>query len=487
MTLTGTFKGWKPGILHLILLFALLQLFITLLTDGFALSFDEAMWHYIGRNWFRHGLVPYTGGVDNKSPLIFAIFGLSDKLFGVNYWFPRVLGTVCQSVGLYYVYKIGRHIADEQVGMLATVLYGLALLWHATGGKYVSYTETYGVTFIIIAFYQVLTAQNGKHFFLSGLLAGIAFGFRITTIFGITAIFISTIRKGGANVFMFCAGVLSAIVFLMLIGFLAGIDLHSLFTYTFADNFGSASPTDHDLAWKVQNFSAKFLFSGMVLFYPPVLVYFIIKRKIDWLALWLIFAFIGINAVGIYDAVHLKEVLPALSLMSAVAVAHLINVYKAPVKLAFLLIVIIFLPRLSEAFSNIKVLLGNKAFDKVSYCQPPYFIPDEGTRKKLGWWMRDNTKEQDKVLVSGFGAQVQVYSERLSPTIYFNVTQTAIAKQRFFQDLQQNKPEMILVPLFPEYKQNVSADMRQFVDELVAKDYYLETCMYNYKVYRIKK
>jgi len=487
MTLTGTFKGWKPHILHLIILFALLQLFVTLLTDGFALSFDEAMWHYIGRNWFRHGLEPYSGGVDNKSPLIFAIFGLSDKLFGVNYWFPRVLGTVCQSVGLYYVYKIGKHIADEQVGMLATVLYGLALLWHATGGKYVSYTETYGVTFIILAFYQFLMAQNGKGYFISGFLAGMAFGFRITAIFGITAIFISTIRKGRANVLTYCAGVLSAIVFLMLTGLFAGIDLHNLFIYTFADNFGSASPTDHDLAWKVQNFSAKFLFSGMALFYPLVLVYFIIKRKIDWLALWLIFAFIGINAVGIYDVVHLKEVLPALSLMSAVATSYLINAYNVPVKLAFLFIVVIFLPRLSEALSNIKVLLGSSAFDKVSYCRPPYFIPDEGTRKKLGWWVRDNTTEKDRVLVAGFGAQVQVYTERLSPTVYFNVTQTQIAKERFFVDLRSGKPEMILIPLFPEYRQQVGKDMQQFVNDLVAKDYNLEGCMYNYNVYRIKK
>ena len=87
----------------------------------------------------------------------------------------------------------------------------------------------------------------------------------------------------------------------------AGIDLHNLYTYTLADNFGSGSPTDHSLSWKIENFSNKFFFSGMILFYPLVMAYFIIKSRIDWLGLWLIFAFIGINVVGIYDAVHLKE------------------------------------------------------------------------------------------------------------------------------------------------------------------------------------
>ena len=77
----------------LIVFFTILQLLVALLSNH--LNFDEAMWQYIGRNWFRNGMVPYGGGVDNKSPLIFAVFGLSDKLFGVNCWFPRILGTVC--------------------------------------------------------------------------------------------------------------------------------------------------------------------------------------------------------------------------------------------------------------------------------------------------------------------------------------------------------------------------------------------------------
>src|SRR5579871_667308 len=106
--------------LKLILLFAVLQLTIALLTYGFTLSFDESVWHYIGRSWFRYGLVPYSaGGVDNKSPLIFAIYGLSDKLFGVNYWFPRVVGTACQSLSLWYLYKLARHLAGKQAGLWA--------------------------------------------------------------------------------------------------------------------------------------------------------------------------------------------------------------------------------------------------------------------------------------------------------------------------------------------------------------------------------
>src|SRR6266566_5592388 len=150
----------KP--LQLIIFFVLLQLFIGLLTDGFCLSFDESIWHYIGRNWFRSGLPPYSGGIDNKSPLIFSIFGFSDLLFGVNYWFPRILGIIFQSIGILYVFRIANHLAGKQAGIIAITLYGFSLLWPHTGGKDVSYTESYSVAFIIVAVYKFLTAKRGK-------------------------------------------------------------------------------------------------------------------------------------------------------------------------------------------------------------------------------------------------------------------------------------------------------------------------------------
>ncbi len=88
--LTAQNKDSKLKPLQIIFVLAILQFVISFLTDPMMLTFDESMWQYIGRNWIRNGLVPYTGGIDNKSPLIFFIFGISDRLFGVNYWFPRL-------------------------------------------------------------------------------------------------------------------------------------------------------------------------------------------------------------------------------------------------------------------------------------------------------------------------------------------------------------------------------------------------------------
>ncbi len=141
-------ERYKWYLLYLLAILTTLQLLITLLSTGFSLQQDEAMWHYIGRNWVRNGLIPYSGGADNKSPLFFAIFGLSDFFFGVNYWFPRVLGTLFQSLGAFFLYKIAKALVGRRGGLLAVSFYGLSVLWHGADGRYVSYTETYKITFI---------------------------------------------------------------------------------------------------------------------------------------------------------------------------------------------------------------------------------------------------------------------------------------------------------------------------------------------------
>lgn len=470
--------------LKIIVLLTLLQLGVALLSDGFVLSFDESLWQYIGRNWFRHGLVPYSGGVDNQSPLIFALFGLSDKLFGVNYWFPRVVGTLCQSAGLYYVYKIACHLAGNRAGLLAISFYGLSLMWHASGGKYPSYTETYEVTFIIISLYYYLTAQGSKGYFISGCMAGIGLGFRISAFFTISALFISALRKDRVNAFLFCGGILLSFSLLLLWAMVAGINIHTLYNYAFADNFSSGSPYDHTPMWKLEQFTEKFFYTEIILFYPSIIGYWMISKQLDLLSLWLIFAFAGIAFIGEFTWVHLKELLPALSLMSALAVAHITNNYGLPFKQIMVITWVVFFPKLLEPVLNLKKLLHPQTNREPANNNPPYTWPNEENRKKLGWWVKEHTTGQQKVYVAGFGSQIQVYSERQS--VYFNQMQTPLAKKELYQGLLYHKPAMVLVPLYPEYKQYIEPDLRGFVDSLVSRDYTLAATKYSYHVYTLK-
>ncbi|OCX50232.1 hypothetical protein BEL04_23265 [Mucilaginibacter sp. PPCGB 2223] len=479
---TSRLSRIKP--LHIIVVLVVLQLLLSLLTNGFTLSSDEAMWHYIGRNWFRHGLVPYRGGVDIKSPVLFAVFGVSDWLFGINYWFPRVLGVICQSIGIFYIYKIAVKLAGDRAGVLAISFYGLAVLWHCVDGRYTSYDETYDVLFMILSAYFYIDKTN-KSFLISGVLAAIAVGFRLSAGFGTAALLINLLYHNRRQALFFCIGGLTGILLLAAGYGLAGIDLYSIYRYEIGDNFGPGSTTDHGFLWRMQQMLNTFFYSELVLFYPFVLIYLFVKKKADWLVLWLVFQFIAMNVVGNYARVQLRDLLPAFSLMSAIAMAHIVETYRVPMKYPMTIIWLCFLPKPLEPFVNFKKLFVTEQVNTDAYSHPPFIQPDEYVWKKLGLWIKANTSVDTKVFIAGYSATPLLYSERLSPTIYFNATQTQLAKQTLYRDIALNKPGMILVPLFPEYKQYIDADLRNYIDRVVAKNYHLDRTLYSYNIYRL--
>ena len=470
--------------LPLIGLIVIIQLVVVFFTTDMVLNFDEAMWQYIGRNWIRNGLMPYSGGVDNKSPLIFLIFGISDRLFGVNFWFPRLLGIIVQSAGLFLLYKIAEKTISHRAGLFAICFYGLALAWRTTGGKYVSFTETYSITFILGAVYTCMLFRDERDSFFGGLLAGVGLGFRLSAIFGILPLLVFNFNRSRKTGSIFFLGILSAAGFLLLLGFWAGIHLNDYIFYGFTDNFGSGSPTSHSLAWEAQGFADGFFYSELLLFYPAVVAYFFIKKEMDFLKGWLMSEFIGIVVLGIYARNHFKELLPAMSLMSAFVVDRLIENDQMAPRRFMLGIWILFFPKSFEPLFAIKkfFLPGNAS----SVHNKSLAYEDENKKKDIGLWIRNNTKTEDKVFVAGYGAQIQAYSERQSPSIYFNATQTPSAKKRLFADLLKNKPALLVIPLSDKYAGSVGEDIRTYIQGLVTTHYTLDTCLYNYNIYKYR-
>jgi 4-amino-4-deoxy-L-arabinose transferase-like glycosyltransferase len=474
--------GLKP--LQLISLVVIIQLVIIFFTNDSILNFDESMWQYIGRNWIRNGLVPYSGGVDNKSPLIFLIFGISDRLFGVNFWFPRLLGIAVQSAGIFFLYKIAEKTISHRAGLFAISFYGLSLAWRTTGGKYVSFTETYAIAFILGAIYISMIFRSDRYGFFGGLLAGFGLGFRLSAVFGILPLLIFNFGRSRKTGFIFLLGVLSAAGFLLLLGLWAGIHLNDYLFYGFTDNFGSGSPTSHSLAWEAQGFADGFFYSELILFYPAVLAYFFIKREMDFLKGWLMSEFVGIVILGIYARNHFKELLPVMSLMAAFVVDRLIENDRIAPRKFMLGIWILFFPKSFEPLFAIKkfFLPGNPS----SVNNKSLAYEDENRKKDIGLWIRNNTGPKQRVFVAGYGAQIQAYSERQSPSVYFNVTQTPFAKKRLFADLLSNKPVLLVIPLSDKYAGAVDEDIRSYVQGLATNNYTLDTCLYNYNIYKYR-
>jgi hypothetical protein len=472
----------KP--LQLIGIIAIIQFVIAFFTEPMIFTHEEAMWQYIGRNWLRNGLVPYSGGIDNKSPLIFLIFGISDRLFGVNFWFPRLLGIAVQSAGILLLYKIAEKTISHRAGLFAISFYGLALAWRTTGGKYVSFTETYAIAFILGAIYTSMLSRNGQYSFCGGLLAGFGLVFRFSAVFGILPLLVFNINRSRKSGFVFLLGILSAAAVLLLSGLWAGIRLNDYIFFGFTDNFGSGSPTSHSLAWEAQGFADGFFYSELILFYPAVLAYFFIKREMDFLKGWLMSEFIGIVVLGIYARNHFKDLLPVMSLMAAFVVDRLIENDRMAPRRFLLGIWILFFPKSFEPLFAIRKFFMPGNLSSVKNRSVAY--EDENKKKDIGLWIRHNTDTKEKVFVAGYGAQIQAYSERLSPSVYFNVTQTPFAKKRLFTDLLTNKPDLLVIPLSDKYAGTVDEDIRSYVQGLVTNNYVLDTCLYNYNIYKYR-
>ena len=477
------FNKWlKPW--YLIVAFALLQLIIAVFTHSLTFTHEEAMWQYIGRNWVSNNMPPYSGGVDNKSPLIFYIFGISDWLFGNNIWFPRLLGTIVQSIGVWYLYKIVIRLAGLDAAFFSIIIYSLSLMWLITGGRYVSFTETYAVAFMIIAFYYALCFENIFSFFLCGAMAAASVCFRISGVFGAFAICILLARKNYKTLLPFLLAFASAIILFFAWLYFEKISIKDFIFYGFTDNFGEGSVTTIPFSLEKKNFIEGFILSPLLLFYPFV-CYFIFKiRKPPILLTWLVLEFIGVMLLGIIARNHLKHMLPALSAISGISIAVISTKYALKLKWVYVIIIFSFFPKTLEPLYGIKNIFFPAKDKSDQFCTTPS-EPDPYQLKQLGFWIKDSLQPIEKVFIAGMGAQVQVYSETISPTIYFNVTQTKAAKERLYTDFSKTKPQFILIPTFREY-QTLSTDLKFFIDSLVKKEYLYIKCKYGYAIYNRK-
>jgi hypothetical protein len=169
--------------------------------------------------------------------------------------------------------------------------------------------------------------------------------------------------------------------------------------------------------------------------------------------------------------------------MSAFVLNWLTENYQASVKQIMLGIWVVFFPKTFEPLFAIKRIFISKSSQTIAGSKA-ISVEDENLKKQIGLWIRDHTLPGEKVLIAGYGAQILAYSERQSPSIYFNVTQTQFAKRRLYADLSLNRPALLVIPLQDRYLNSVDTDIRSYISGLSLGYYHLDTCLYNYNIFR---
>jgi hypothetical protein len=265
------------------------------------------------------------------------------------------------------------------------------------------------------------------------------------------------------------------------------MDLGQVWHFTFADNFKKGNFTDPGFAWKLEHFSNAFFHTDLILFYPLLLAYILIKRKVDLVIIWLVGGCLCICKIGLYEAAHFKDILAPLALAAGLAVEQLLGKYDLSLRKTLAIVWVCWFPKATEPLLFVRDLFHPIVATPESYCNPPYSPLDNYSRKRLGLWIKANTKPRDRVYVANHAASILVYTERICPSIYFNTNETEDARKTFYYDMENHRPELLAIPLNGDYTRDVSAEQRNFLSRLAAKDYYADTCMYGYTIYRLRQ
>lgn len=177
------------------LLCAVLTLKIFLSANLYLGLWDEGFHALVAKNIWNHPLKPTLieypvlpnlptnwslGHVWlHKPPLSSWIMGISIQLFGVNEWAVRIPSMLMHVLIVFFVFKIGQQLFNNEVGWWSAVLYSLSYLPNnvSSGLIHTDHVDTCFVFFIMASIYTGVVAidrnQLGR-IILSGVLMGMA-------------------------------------------------------------------------------------------------------------------------------------------------------------------------------------------------------------------------------------------------------------------------------------------------------------------------
>lgn len=434
----------------------LIFLFVVFLFNSLnpLISYDENLWSYVGRIWNRNNIPPYIGAVENKTPGVFFLFVISDYFFQGSIFFVRTIGVFATLLSAFLLYKICTRLHSKLAGVFCMLVFGLSMCWLLLDGSYFAHTEVFMVLFSVISFYFIEKSKDlnkiVQYMFLGGIFIGIGISFKqiaLTTVFGLILFFLVYSADGFKlknkikGVFLFFLGCITSISILQLILYFSGVSFSDYFEGAWLILLNSGSKATFKT--HVYNLWKALIASRFIIYYLFILLFWFQKKSIPkilfWgLILWFVFDFIGVNASGYYYGHQIKQVMPSLSIITGIVISNLIkrNFYfkrlnTKPIFYIFLIVVLWFPYR--QTYRTVKFLIKS-----------PY-----SPSKEIGYWVRDNTNENDYVYILGADEKListLFWSDRVSSSKYFNSIFINEEKHRnvIYSDLIKKTPKIIL-------------------------------------------
>jgi 4-amino-4-deoxy-L-arabinose transferase-like glycosyltransferase len=462
---------------------------LSLSTISYSMSRDEGIWSYIARVWADNGLVPYTHTVDNKPTGIISLYYISHILFGVNFWFPRLMGIIASMATSLCLYWLIRRLSNHISAIIGMVFYICVVPTRHFEGAFTAHTETFMVLGVVAAFLLVALSsqwQGRKRslgFCGAGLAVGVAITFKQIALLDCLALLFFAVfmlkpqLKSGWEltkilaIILFCALAVNILSVLPIV--LSGGGVGDYFNMVWIGLLHGRE-MDIPLAERLTNILSAWRHNFMIV---PLIgaVGFITHRKrlqrlglpVGALLIWLALAFTGVNAAGTYYGHQFRQILPPLSVMYGIFFGFLAaklgvkgqaqTFFKTSEKIAlgFILLTMLYYIPFNSQYEN--------AFSSGRW---------NNKYKKLGLYVKKISEPGQYVYFFGEGQdQALSYSNRLAPSPYFNELFLAYpdAVETAKRDIIENNTDFILLDNNPESNREAPAWLQNIVDNYYAK------------------
>jgi hypothetical protein len=466
-----------PGRLPAILLLAgiLLVCFIRIRMLSLPLERDEGEYAYCGQ-LILQGIPPYSMAYNLKLPgtyysyaLMMAAFGQSSR--GIH------LGLMAVCLGsMLLTYFIARRLFDNSVGAIAAVVVGLVSVSPTLYGQ-AAHATHFVTFFMLIGFYLLLLASY-RHSLLFSLLGGIAMGLaglckQPGLFFWLFGPFVLTIlhdktdcppgsSQSGApprstlpSLLAYGAGLMIPIGLTLLGLRFAGVfDRFWFWTMVYPQAYGSRIPVMS--AWTnfkarlpevTSVFTALWVMAGLGV--PALLLYPARARSRIVAALFLFFSFLTCIPGFHFRQHYFLPLVPALGIMVGVLIATINERAGKRLRAA---------PLVTAAFFAVAVaggLIMKRGFffeqNPTELCRTVYGGNPFPESLPVAQYIKQNTREDDRIFVYGSEPQLYFYSNRKSATGYIYMYDLAYRhlylgrmQSDMIREVELNRPRMIV-------------------------------------------
>lgn len=412
---------------------------------------DEGIYQVIG-NSLNHGKLLYSQIFDNKPPLLYWLYAiLQSDQFAVRLA-SLIFGALAVIMFFFLSKKLFENAKNNNIPLLTTFIFAVLFGLPTLEGN-IANAENFMLLPIITSAFLIV---KQKKFFVSGLLLGIAFLFKIVAVFDLTAfiVFFFILNKNSLKKEIKLLPIISGFlfpVFLVSIFFLINGTLIDFIKAAFIANVSYVNYGNKIGGLPLLLFVKLALLGGFLLFALTK------SKKINqttlFISIW--FAFSLFNAFFSQRPYthYLLVLIPSLSLMAGLIFFE--KKYQKTIVVIFLIALIIIakgfgIPRFNKSidyYQNfISYVMGNKTM--ISY--QAFFDRNTPSDYEIARFIKPKLTKNDTIFLWGNNAQLYELVGVVAPTKYvvaYHITNNKDGLITTQMAIKEKKPKFIVVML----------------------------------------